>query len=230
MKKPVFYTEIAYFLGLALLALGTALTAYGGLGISMVVAPAYLLHLKISQVLPFFTFGVAEYTLQAVVLLTMMLLLRKVKFPYFLSFVAAVFYGFMLDGAMHLTSLLPKILPLQIPIYILGAFCCCAAIALLFSTYLPPEAYEMFVKELSAKLHKPVHTVKTVYDCCSLAISIILSLLFFGSIQGIGIGTVACAFLYGYIIRIFQNLYNKLFCFTDRFPLRKYFEESENTQ
>ena len=38
MKKPVFYTEAAYFIGLFLLALGTALTAYGGFGISMVVA------------------------------------------------------------------------------------------------------------------------------------------------------------------------------------------------
>ena len=84
MKKPVFYTEIAYFLGIALLSLGTALTEYGGFGISMVVAPAYLLHLKICQTLPFFTFGVAEYTLQAVVLLAMILLLRKVKLPYFL--------------------------------------------------------------------------------------------------------------------------------------------------
>jgi len=230
MKKPVFYTEIAYFLGIALLSLGTALTEYGGFGISMVVAPAYLLHLKICQTLPFFTFGVAEYTLQAVVLLAMILLLRKVKLPYFLSFGAAVLYGILLDGAMRLTALLPKMLLLQVLIYILGAILCCAAIALLFSTYLPPEAYETFVKELSAKLHKPVHTVKTVYDCCSLAISIALSLIFFGSIVGIGIGTVVCAFLYGYIIRIFQTLCNKLFCFTDRFPLRKYFEESENTQ
>ena len=82
MKKPVLYTEIAYFLALALLALGTALTAYGGLGLSMVVAPAYILHLKISEIFPSFTFGVAGYTLQAVVLLVMMLLLRKAKLRY----------------------------------------------------------------------------------------------------------------------------------------------------
>ena len=43
MKKPVFYTELAYILGLVLLALGTALTVYGNFGVSMVVAPAYIL-------------------------------------------------------------------------------------------------------------------------------------------------------------------------------------------
>ena len=69
MKKPVFYTELAYPIALLLLALGTALTAYGGFGISMVVAPAYILHLRVSELLPFFSFGVAEYTLQAVILL-----------------------------------------------------------------------------------------------------------------------------------------------------------------
>ena len=64
MKKRLFYTEAAYAVGTLLLALGTALTAYGGFGISMVVAPAYLLHLKLVQLLPFFSFGVAEYALR----------------------------------------------------------------------------------------------------------------------------------------------------------------------
>lgn len=227
MKKPVLYTETAYFLALALLSIGTALTAYGDLGISMVVAPAYILHLKLSQVFPFFTFGVAGYTLQAVVLVVMMLLLRKVKFVYLLSFAAAVFYGFTLDGAMLLTGLLPQDMPLQVALYIVGGIFCCAGLAFLFNTYLPPEAYELFVKELSLKLQKSVATVKTVYDCGSLALSIVLSFLLFGTIRGIGIGTVACAFLYGILIRMFQNFYNERFCFADKFPLRKYFEEGE---
>lgn len=224
MKKSVFYTEIAYVLALALLAIGTALTAYGGLGISMVVAPAYVLHLKISQVLPFFTFGAAGYTLQAVVLVVMMLLLRKVKPVYFLSFVVAVVYGFALDGAVLLTGFLPDQMLLKVLMYILGAVFCCAGLGLLFNTYLPPEAYELFVKELAAKLHKPVATVKTVYDCCSLVLAVVLSLLLFGSLQGIGVGTVVCAFLYGTVIRLFQKLYSKLFCFEDKFPMRKFFE------
>ena len=227
MKKSVFYTELAYILALLLIAMGTALTAYGGLGISMVVAPAYILHLKLSEIYPFFTFGSAGYTSQAIVLLILMLLLRKVKPIYLLSFVVAVCHGFMLDCAVKATTFLPNEPYLQIILYIVGAIFCCAGLGLLFSTYLPTEAYELFVKELSKKLHKPVTTVKTVYDCGSLALSVLLSFLFFGTIRGIGIGTVICAFLYGFIIRIFQNLYHKLFRFADKFPLRQYFEESE---
>lgn len=229
MKKPVFYTEIAHVLALVLLAFGTALTAYGDLGISMVVAPAYILHLKLSQVFPFFTFGVAGYTLQAGVLLIMMLLLRKVKLVYFLSFVAAVIYGFGLDAAMMLTGFLPDDSLLQVLMYLVGMLLCCAGLGFLFSSYLPPEAYELFVKEMAAKFRKPVATVKTIYDCSSLAVAVALSLLLFGSFQGIGVGTVACAFLYGFLIRMFQKLYQKLFRFEDKFPLRKYFEGSELT-
>ena len=84
MKKPVFYTEIAYVIGLLLLAWGTALTVCGGYGISMVVAPAYILHSALSQHWPWFSFGIAEYVLQAIILGIMMLLLRKVKITFFL--------------------------------------------------------------------------------------------------------------------------------------------------
>ena len=106
MKQRKFYTEAAFFLGLLMLALGTALTVQGDFGISMVVAPAYILHLKLSQVLPWFSFGVAEYVLQAMVLLLLMLVRRKVKGQYLLSLLTAVVYGLLLDGSLRLVGLL----------------------------------------------------------------------------------------------------------------------------
>lgn len=224
MKKPVFYTEAAYFIGLFLLALGTALTAYGGFGISMVVAPAYILHLFLSQFFPFFGFGVAEYVMQAVILLLLTLLLRKAKLSYLLSFAAAILYGLLLDGSMLLTSLLPANLYLQIAVYVLGVAFCTLSIALLFASYLPPAAYEMFVKELAEKLDKPIHRVKTIYDCASLVLALLLSLAFFADIQGIGIGTVLCALFYGTLIRFWATCFEKRLCFTDKFPLRQYFK------
>ena len=49
MKQRTFYTELAYFLGLLILALGTAFMERSDFGVSMVVAPAYLLHRKVSE-------------------------------------------------------------------------------------------------------------------------------------------------------------------------------------
>ena len=65
-KKWILHTETAYALGIALVALGVAFMEKADFGVSMVVAPAYLVYLKLSQVWDFFTFGMAEYLLQAV--------------------------------------------------------------------------------------------------------------------------------------------------------------------
>ena len=225
MKKQVFYTEIAYVLGLLLLAAGTALTAWADFGISMVVAPAYTVYLKMSEVLPWFTFGMAEYALQALVLMILAILMRRGKPAYFLSFGTTILYGLVLDRAMGLTAMIPfTSLPARLGIYIFGVLLCTSGIALLFDTYLPPAAYELFVKEISRKRGWDIRKCKTAYDCASCLVAAGMSLLFFGSFRGIGIGTVICAMIYGWLIGQFSKIYRKLWVFRDRFPWRNMFE------
>ena len=127
---------------------------------------------------------------------------------------------------MTLTALLPDNNFLRVVAYVLGAIISCSSLALLFKSYLPPEAYELFSKEIAAKYHKPIHKIVNFYNVGSLLVALILSLVFFGDIRGIGIGTVVCALGYGFVIRLFQTLYGKAFQFTDRFAWRKYFEDS----
>ena len=55
MKKKIFYTEISYILGILIMAFSTAFTEKADFGMSMIVAPAYILHLHVSQFLPFFS-------------------------------------------------------------------------------------------------------------------------------------------------------------------------------
>ena len=141
MKKKTFYTELSYVLGLVIMAFAAAFTEKADFGMSMVVAPAYILHLKMSEFWSWFTFGVAEYVLQAFVLLLMMCLLRRVKISYFLSFLTAIFYGLVLDGGSKLLALLP--VPgvwKRLIAYLCGDLGVCAGVALVFHTYLPPEA------------------------------------------------------------------------------------------
>lgn len=222
-KKPVMYSELCYFLALLLLAFGTALTERGGFGISMVVAPAYIMYLKLSQIYPWFSFGIAEYVLQAMVLVLMMVLLRQVRLTYFLSFATAVLYGLLLDGSMLLTGYLTQ-LP-AILLYIVGVVLCAAGIAFFVETYLPPEAYELFMKKISKKYNIVFSKFKTVYDCCSCLLAIIMSLLLFGSFRGIGIGSVLCVFINGVLVGLCTKLYHRIWEFKDRFPMREFFEK-----
>ena len=193
---------------------------------SMVVAPAYLLHHKLSQFYPFFTFGTAEYCLQAALLIVMCLVLRRFKVSYLFSFVTAVIYGFTLDGCMALIALIPGAgLAFRLAFYALGLIVCAVGVSLLFHTYIAPEVYELFVKEIAAKTGKNINVCKTVYDCCSCAVGVALSFAFFGlwHFEGVKLGTIFCALVNGATIGVCSRFFESRFAFEDKLDLRKYF-------
>ena len=225
--KKTFYTEAAYFVGLFVLAIGTALMERGDFGMSMVVAPAYILHRWLVEFLPFFSFGMAEYTLQFVILILLAAVMRRVKIGYLLSFVTAVLYGFMLDFCLWAASFLPTGIPARIVFFLLGMVICSVGVALLFRTYFPPEAYELFVKEIAAKTGAPISRVKTIYDYVSCAVGIVLSFVFFGFGVFVGVkwGTVVCALINGFMIGRIAAWMETKFDFRDRLGWKKYLGE-----
>lgn len=227
MKKRTFYTELSYLLGLTFLAVGVSFMEKSDFGVSMVVAPAYVLHRAFSPFASFFTFGMAEYTLQAVLLIVMMIILRKFRTSYLFSFVTAVLYGFLLDGSMALLSLFyAETIALRLFCYFFGMVLCSIGVALVFHTYIAPEVYELFVKELSKKLNIPIHRFKTIYDCCSCLVGLILSFSFFGFGTFIGVrwGTIVCALINGTLIGFISKFLETHFEFRDKFNFRRYFE------
>lgn len=228
MRKLHFSTELAYLAGIALLAFGTALMEKADLGMSVVVAPAYLVYLKLSQTLPFFTFGMAEYLLQGLLLVAMMLVLRRFRAIYLFSFVTAVFYGLLLDGSMSLVAGAAATGVGARLVLFLGGFVLCAlGVAFVFRTYIAPEAYELFVKTIAAAKGKDVNRFKMAYDCVSCVVGIALSFCFFGfgHLEGVKLGTVFCALLNGTTIGLIGKGFDRLFIFVDVLPLRKYFED-----
>lgn len=227
MKKRMFYSELAYVFGVILLSFATALARTADFGMSMVVAPAYILHLKISQFLPFFSFGMAEYTFQLLLIICICIFMKKFKKVYLFSFVTAVIYGFLLDLDIKLLSYIPTDeLWVRIVMFIMGMLICSLSVALLFHTYFAPEAYELVVKEVSQKLNKDIAKVKTTYDMTSLCVSVILSFAFFGFMQfnGVNIGTLITALFNGFLIGRISNLLDKKYEFTDKLKMRAFLE------
>ena len=229
MNKRTFYTEYAYMLGLIGLAFGTALMEAADFGVSMVVAPAYLIYLKLSQVWSFFTFGMAEYMFQAFLLIILMIVLKRFKVSYLFSFVTAVIYATLLDISMNIIALVPsETFALRLLLYILGFLACTAGVSLIFHTYIAPEVYELLVKEVSAKYKIDIHKFKTFYDCVSCLVGIALSFAFFGfwQFEGIKIGTVICALINGWTISRFTLFFEKHWEFKDGLRLRSYFQRT----
>ncbi len=230
--KKIFYSELAYVIGIVVLALGTAMMEQADFGMSMVVAPAYLLHLKVSEALTFFSFGMAEYVFQGFLLLIMMMLLKRFRIAYLCSFITAVFYGFTLDAML---GMMEKIqgggIAGRAAFYIFGMIVCAVGVSLLFHTYIPLEAYEMFVKEISGRLNMDINRFKTIYDCVSCAVAIIMSFAFFGfgRFEGVKLGTIICALINGRLIGLCSVWFERFFDFKDRLKLRGFFEQQANS-
>ena len=161
------------------MAFGAAFTELAGFGMSMVVAPTYILHLHVSKFLPWFTFGVAEYIVQGFLIILTALIVRRFKLSYLFSFVTAILYGTVLDLAISLLSVIPSdSMVIRVACFVAGTLFCSIAVSLFFHTYISPEAYELIVKEISQKFPFNINKVKTSYDCISTVISIVLSFIF----------------------------------------------------
>lgn len=213
--------------GIILIALGAVLMVRADFGVSMVVAPAYLLYRWLSPANSFVTYGMTGYCFEGLLLIVMVLLIRHFQLSYLFSFVTALIYGFVLDRFMILRAMLPTAFLWQRLIYYAaGVLLCAAGVSAMFHTYLAPEVYELFVKECSRHFHININQFKTGYDCVSCLIGVIMSFMVFGMWHFVGVnwGTILCALVNGTLIGKFSEFFEKHLSFYDRFGWRKYFE------
>ena len=213
MKKIILSSEIIYLVAIALLSLAVAALSAADFGISMIVAPAYLLSLKTN----FLTFGQAEYVIQAGVFIVLCLVLKKFKFIYLFSFGTCLLYGFVLDMWRKLPLFDPQTtppgsrsLPFRIILFLSGIILTSFSVALFFKTYLYPQVYDFSVKEISRRYGIRLPILKTIVDLTCLTTSFIMTLTFFGKIRGIGWGTVIMALVNGTLIGFFSNLLDRI--------------------
>ena len=231
MKKSICYMELSYVWGIVALALGATFLVRADFGVSVVVAPAYLLHLKLSQTWSFVTFGVAEYIVQGVLLLLLIVIVRRFHWSYLFSFVTALLYGRILDLFLGLTEDFPmEALWLRLLFFALGLLICALGVSLVLHTYVSPEVYELMLKELSAKFHWEVGKLKIAYDVISCSVALGMSFAFFGFLhfEGIKLGTVISALVNGLLIWRFNLFFERKLEFRAAFPLlKRYFVPPE---
>ena len=226
MRKFNKANEFAWLCGVLLISFGVFLVTKAGFGVSMIVAPAYIIHLAVSHFLPWYSFGTSEYILQGVLLAVMCLVIRKFNWRYLLSFATAVIYGYILDfwfflcgGSEPFTALPARIVSLAAGVVITSL-----SIAFFFRTYLPQQVYELFVSQLAQRFGKKTEKVKLVYDICSLLVAVILALAVshrFDDVRFtdcIGIGTVVCTVFNALLISLCGKGLDKLFGFAPALP------------
>ena len=205
-------SEIIYIVSLTLVALAVALLTSSDLGLSMVVAPAYLVSLK----LDFLSFGTAEYVVQAIVFLIFCIIMRKIRPIFFTAFLSALLYGAILDLWRLLPLFDPAVTPVgsmampqRIALFASGMLLMCFSVALSFRTYLYPQVYDFFVKGISAHFKLNRTRFKQCFDASCLLVSCILTLALFRRFVGIGAGTLVITLCNGFLIGIFSDFFDK---------------------
>lgn len=224
-KKITIPSEIAYVFAIITLAFSVAMITTTNFGVSMVVAPAYILSQKVS----FLTFGQSEYVIQSILFIVFCILMRRVKAVYFSSFLTCIIYGAVLDlwrllpiFNQNVTSPDDLSMATRIIFFILGMLLTALSIAMFFKTYLYPQVYDFFVKGVSEKFGFNRTITKTCFDASCLLLGTIMTLLFFHKFVGINIGTLIMTALNGTIIGIFSKLLDKCFNFE---PIAKEFSK-----
>ncbi len=210
MRKLKLPAELAFFVGIIILAIGIAFFIKADFGMSVIQSVAYLLSLSI----PSISFGTMSYLLQFLLIVALCIVVRRFSIRFIISFGSAIFYGYTVDFVIYLMrSLTTNSLAVRILFFIVGFFLVVVAVTLFFRTNIPLMPYDIFVTEIAGAKRLSTVNVKIIYDLCYLAVALILSLSIFGKLVGIGIGTILSGLFSGVAVKYFGKLVDKAIVF-----------------
>ncbi len=191
-----------FLTGVLINSFGVALITRAALGTSPISSLPYVLSFRFPVTLGQFTFAMNLFFI-----LGQVLLLRRDFQPIQLLQVAvnAVFSAFI-DVSMGLLSWLEiSSLPMAVLVLVLG----CAVLAFGISVEVAPRVLmvpgEGIVQAIAAVTGWRFGNVKVGFDAALVSTALVLSLLFFHRLQGLGAGTILSALAVGR----FVNLYNR---------------------
>lgn len=216
-KKIIRIGEASWIVGNILCALGNCFAAKSAFGLAPIVAPAFVLNAKIG----FLSVGLCEYVIQGLLLAICCIVIGKFKGKFIATICNIIFYGACFDILNYLLAFIqPENLIGRIVCAAVGTVITCFAVALMLRTYIPPSAYEIFVKEIAEAKSFDINKTKLVFDASMLALAMILMFSLLGKFkfEFIGILTVITAFLNSVLIAFFGKILDKYCDFSPTFP------------
>ena len=191
-----------FTLGVCINSFGVAFITKAALGTSPISSIPYVLEMAFPP-----TFGETTFAVNTLYVIIQAVLLRRDFKPIqLLQLVVNLVFSALIDVSMGILGWLnPTTLPLQVASLLLG----CAILGFGVAVEVAPNVIvvpgEGIVRAISAVLKKPFGTVKICFDTTLVVIACILSFIFFGYLNGLGVGTIVAALVVGR----FCNLYNR---------------------
>lgn len=203
---------VHWILGLLISTLGICLCTKSDLGLSMIAACPYALHVSMHKYFAWFSQGTAEYVFEALLLVVVCLIIRKFSWKFLLSFVTAVVAGWCIDGWLYIFGGNGAYASMSVRIiaFVSGMVITSLGIAFFFRTKMPLEVYELAVTEISAKYGWSTKNVKLGFDICMLITATAMGLILEHRLVGVGIATVIMTCVNSFIITFWGKLVDKV--------------------
>ena len=188
-RQTVLRGELALLLAVVINSFGVVLMLRSGSGISAISSVPY----AFSELFPRVSMGTWTYIFQGLLVLSLMVLRKRFVPEYLFSFVVGFFFGKMLDLHQLWTDQLPVNLPLRVLYFALSYFLICFGIALSNRCRMPIIPTDLFPRELASITGWPYARIKVSFDLICLGTTAVMTLVFLGRLDGLGIGTVLAA-------------------------------------
>ena len=203
-KQEAVKRWILFIISLFAIGLGIAITRHGDLGVSPISSVANVVAMRF----PALSFGTWLFLWNCTMLAGQILLLRRnFRAIQLLQIPLSFLFGWFTDLGTVIASALPnQTYPARIGMVLLGTAVLALGITLGVTADVVLNSGEAMVKALSDTLKKPFGNVKVVFDISCVAASVVLSMLFFGKIEGTREGTLIAAVCTGFVVKAFTKM------------------------
>ena len=198
---PVIRGELALLLVVVINSLGVVLMLYSGSGISAISSVPY----AFSDVFNKISLGTWTYIFQGLLVLSLMIMRKKFVAPYLFSFVVGFAFSEMLDVHELWLNILPTGLPERAVYFIVSYLILSFGIALSNRCGLPIIPTDLFPRELADITKVKYSKIKIGFDVTCLAVTALMTGIFLGHLDGLGIGTIMAAFTMGKAVGMMGN-------------------------
>ena len=198
--KQILKRYLYFILGVAINSFGVAFITKSALGTSQISSVPYVLSLRFPSV----SFGMTTFFVNLLFILIQAVLLKKNFQPVqFLQVAVNVLFSVLIDVSMTLLSFFqPEAFRLRIVSLLAG----CVILAVGISIEVAPDVLvvpgEGAVRAISQTTGLKFGSVKVYFDVSLIVIASALSFLFFGRLNGVGLGTVLSALTVGKFVNI----------------------------
>ena len=195
---------LVYFAGLFCMAVGVVLSVKSALGVSPVTCLANVVYQITRTDLGMCT--TAVYCLY--ILVEFLILRRDFKPAMLLQIVASFIFGGMVSLATAALAFLDA--PVTYPVRMVFLLASIPVVALGVMLYLVPNILPTPGEGMSLAISKrtglPLANCKMIFDCTMVAVSAVVSLIWFHGLVGVREGTVLSALLVGFVMKRFMRL------------------------